>query len=50
MLVAAATVALSSGTNYVFSSWATQLASRLHLSSSSTNAVGAMGNAGVYLR
>ncbi|KAI5478285.1 serine carboxypeptidase [Pseudohyphozyma bogoriensis] len=40
--------ALSSGTNYAFSSWAPQLSSRLHLSSTKTNLVGAAGNLGVY--
>ncbi|GAA5925718.1 hypothetical protein JCM10213_008867 [Rhodosporidiobolus nylandii] len=41
--------ALSSGTNYSFSSYAPQLAERLHLSSLAINIVGAAGNAGVYL-
>ncbi|GAA5976811.1 hypothetical protein JCM11641_000878 [Rhodosporidiobolus odoratus] len=41
--------ALSAGTNYVFSGYSPQLAQQLHLSSLAINAVGAAGNAGVYL-
>lgn len=48
-LTFATVAALSAGTNYAFSSWAPQLASRLHLSSKQLNVVGAAGNAGVYL-
>lgn len=48
-LVFATLASLSSGTNYSFSSWAPQLAARLHLNSKQTNIVGAAGNAGVYL-
>ncbi|GAA5850222.1 hypothetical protein JCM8547_001048 [Rhodosporidiobolus lusitaniae] len=49
VLAASTAVALSSGTNYAFSSWAPQLAANLHLSSTAINVVGAAGNAGVYL-
>ncbi|KAK4054917.1 hypothetical protein OIV83_000841 [Microbotryomycetes sp. JL201] len=49
VLAFATLAALSAGTNYAFSSWAPQLADRLHLSSKATNLVGAAGNAGVYL-
>lgn len=40
---------LSSLSLLQFSSWAPQLAARLHLTSTQTNLVGASGNAGVYL-
>ncbi|GAA5841090.1 hypothetical protein JCM11251_008015 [Rhodosporidiobolus azoricus] len=49
VLVAATVVAVSCGTNYSFSAYAPQLANRLGLSSTQTNAVGAAGNMGVYL-
>ncbi|GAA6039131.1 hypothetical protein JCM8097_005341 [Rhodosporidiobolus ruineniae] len=49
VLAAATVVALSGGTSYVFSSYAPQLAGRLGLTSTQTNAVGAAGNLGVYL-
>ncbi|GAA5956493.1 hypothetical protein JCM3765_003462 [Sporobolomyces pararoseus] len=42
-------VALSAGLNYLFSAYAPQLASRLRLTSTQTNVVGAAGNLGVYL-
>ncbi|KAJ9095702.1 hypothetical protein QFC21_005574 [Naganishia friedmannii] len=47
-LLAATTVALCSGTNYVFSAYAPQLASRCGLSSTQLNLVGIAGNLGVY--
>ncbi|KAJ8294749.1 putative transporter mch1 [Rhodotorula toruloides] len=50
VVLAAATVAsLSCGLNYSFSAYAPQLATRLALTSTQTNAVGAAGNMGVYL-
>jgi MFS family permease len=48
LLAAATTVSLSSGTNYVFSAYAPQLASRLGLSSTQLNLIGIAGNLGVY--
>ncbi|ORY42137.1 major facilitator superfamily domain-containing protein [Leucosporidium creatinivorum] len=42
-------VGLSCGTNYVYSAYAPQLASRLALTSTETNIIGAAGNMGVYL-
>ncbi|KAJ9114715.1 hypothetical protein QFC22_005591 [Naganishia vaughanmartiniae] len=47
-LLAGTTVALCSGTNYVFSAYAPQLASRCGLSSTQLNLVGIAGNLGVY--
>ncbi|KAI0788666.1 major facilitator superfamily domain-containing protein [Abortiporus biennis] len=41
-------VALGSGTNYVFSAYGPQLASRLHLSHTQMNIIGLSGNIGVY--
>ncbi|GAA6017273.1 hypothetical protein JCM10207_003674 [Rhodosporidiobolus poonsookiae] len=49
VLACAALTALSCGTNYSFSAYAPQLANRLGLTSTQTNAVGAAGNMGVYL-
>ncbi|GAA5881119.1 hypothetical protein JCM3774_000879 [Rhodotorula dairenensis] len=50
LVLAAATVAsLSCGLNYCFSAYAPQLATRLHLTSTQLNTVGAAGNLGVYL-
>ncbi|SGY60794.1 BQ5605_C007g04486 [Microbotryum silenes-dioicae] len=49
LLLSAMIVSLSSGTNYIYSLYAPQLASRLHLNSKQLNIVGASGNAGVYL-
>ncbi|SCV71423.1 BQ2448_3011 [Microbotryum intermedium] len=49
LLVSAMIVSLSSGTNYIYSLYAPQLASRLHLNSKQLNIIGASGNAGVYL-
>jgi MFS family permease len=48
LLAAATTVSLSSGTNYVFSAYAPQLALRLHLTSTQLNLIGIAGNLGVY--
>ncbi|GHJ84877.1 hypothetical protein NliqN6_1279 [Naganishia liquefaciens] len=49
LLLAAATItALSSGTNYVFSAYAPQLAARCRLSSTQLNLIGIAGNLGVY--
>ncbi|KAJ9117067.1 hypothetical protein QFC24_006526 [Naganishia onofrii] len=47
-LLAGTTVALCSGTNYVFSAYAPQLATRCGLSSTQLNLVGIAGNLGVY--
>ncbi|KAJ9107002.1 hypothetical protein QFC19_002870 [Naganishia cerealis] len=47
-LAAATLVALCSGTNYVFSAYAPQLAARCGLSSTQLNLVGIAGNLGVY--
>ncbi|KAF9062604.1 major facilitator superfamily domain-containing protein [Rhodocollybia butyracea] len=41
-------VALASGTNYVFSAYAPQLAARLHISHTQLNAIALAGNVGVY--
>ncbi|GAA5827437.1 hypothetical protein JCM3770_005837, partial [Rhodotorula araucariae] len=49
VLAAATAVSLSCGLNYCYSAYAPQLAARLDLSSTQTNAVGAAGNLGVYL-
>ncbi|GAA5866610.1 hypothetical protein JCM8547_005475 [Rhodosporidiobolus lusitaniae] len=49
VLLAALVVGLSCGTNYSFSAYAPQIASKLSLSSTQTNLVGSMGNLGVYL-
>ncbi|BGP39398.1 hypothetical protein JCM10449v2_003336 [Rhodotorula kratochvilovae] len=49
VLCAATVVSLSCGLNYCYSAYAPQLAARLDLSSTQTNAVGAAGNLGVYL-
>ncbi|GAA5904559.1 uncharacterized protein JCM6883_003827 [Sporobolomyces salmoneus] len=49
VLAVSTIVALSAGLNYLFSAYAPQLASRLRLTSTQTNAVGAAGNMGVYL-
>ncbi|SCZ89930.1 BZ3500_MvSof-1268-A1-R1_Chr9g10645 [Microbotryum saponariae] len=48
-LVFATIVGLSAGTNYLFSAYAPQLASRLALSSTQLNVIGSAGNLGVYL-
>ncbi|SGY13392.1 BQ5605_C010g05851 [Microbotryum silenes-dioicae] len=48
-LVFATIVGLSVGTNYLFSAYAPQLASRLALSSTQLNVIGSAGNLGVYL-
>lgn len=41
-------VALSSGTNYIFSAYAPQLGARLHISHTQLNVVGLAGNVGVF--
>ncbi|KAF9062603.1 major facilitator superfamily domain-containing protein [Rhodocollybia butyracea] len=41
-------VTLASGTNYVFSAYAPQLAARLHISHTQLNAIALAGNVGVY--
>ncbi|KAI6119231.1 major facilitator superfamily domain-containing protein [Pisolithus thermaeus] len=41
-------VALSSGTNYIFSAYAPQLGARLHISHTQLNVVGLAGNIGVF--
>lgn len=48
-LLSATLVGLASGTNYIYSAYAPQLAQALSLTSTQTNVVGAFGNAGVYL-
>ncbi|KZP07252.1 MFS general substrate transporter [Athelia psychrophila] len=47
-LVASVLVALGSGTNYVFSAYAPQLAARLHITHTRLNMIGLAGNIGVY--
>ena len=47
-VVAATCIALSSGTNYAYSAWAPQFASRLHLSATQQNLIGNFGNIGMY--
>ncbi|KAI5997360.1 major facilitator superfamily domain-containing protein [Pisolithus marmoratus] len=46
-LLGAIFVALSSGTNYIFSAYAPQLGARLHVSHTQLNVVGLAGNVGV---
>lgn len=46
-LLSSIVVALSSGTNYIFSAYAPQLGARLHISHTQLNIVGLSGNAGV---
>ncbi|KAI6035886.1 major facilitator superfamily domain-containing protein [Pisolithus marmoratus] len=46
-LLGAVLVALSSGTNYIFSAYAPQLGARLHVSHTQLNIVGLAGNVGV---
>ncbi|KAI5985529.1 major facilitator superfamily domain-containing protein [Pisolithus albus] len=41
-------VAISSGTNYIFSAYAPQLGARLHISHTQLNVVGLAGNVGVF--
>ncbi|KAF5374217.1 hypothetical protein D9758_004666 [Tetrapyrgos nigripes] len=48
-LVASLLVSLASGTNYVFSAYAPQLAARLHVSHTRLNVIALAGNVGVYL-
>ncbi|KYG41984.1 hypothetical protein M433DRAFT_147192 [Acidomyces richmondensis BFW] len=47
-VLAATAIALSCGTNYAYSAWSPQFASRLNLSSTSTNLIGNAGNIGMY--
>ncbi|THH01153.1 hypothetical protein EW145_g6962 [Phellinidium pouzarii] len=47
-LVSSIVVALGSGTNYVYSAYAPQLASRLRISHTKLNVIGLAGNIGVY--
>ncbi|CAA7269647.1 unnamed protein product [Cyclocybe aegerita] len=47
-LIASLVVALSSGTNYVYSAYAPQLGARLGISHTKLNVVGLAGNVGVY--
>ncbi|KAK4685150.1 hypothetical protein P7C73_g5008, partial [Tremellales sp. Uapishka_1] len=49
MLITAITVGLASGSNYVYSGYAPQLASQLHITSTQVNLVGLAGNVGMYL-
>ncbi|EPS36583.1 hypothetical protein H072_9894 [Dactylellina haptotyla CBS 200.50] len=48
-LAACTAVALSCGTNYVYSAYAPQLARELHLSTTESNIIGTAGNFGMYL-
>ncbi|RPA94478.1 MFS general substrate transporter [Choiromyces venosus 120613-1] len=48
-LAASTCIALSSGTNYVYSAYAPQLATRLHLTATESNLIGTFGNLGMYL-
>ncbi|KAF8423119.1 major facilitator superfamily domain-containing protein [Tirmania nivea] len=48
-VVASTAVALSCGTNYVYSAYAPQLAERLHLTTTESNWIGTFGNLGMYL-
>ncbi|RPA82074.1 MFS general substrate transporter [Ascobolus immersus RN42] len=48
-LIASITIALGSGTNYVYSAYAPQLADKLRLSNTESNLIGTMGNIGMYL-
>ncbi|KAK5734152.1 hypothetical protein LTR17_009135 [Elasticomyces elasticus] len=47
-VIAATVIALSCGTNYAFSAWSPQFASRLHLSATQQNLIGNFGNIGMY--
>ncbi|GAA6060417.1 hypothetical protein JCM10212_002185 [Sporobolomyces blumeae] len=49
VLTAATVVSLSCGLNYLFSAYAPQIASKLDISNTQINVVGAAGNLGVYL-
>ncbi|KAI5785085.1 major facilitator superfamily domain-containing protein [Peziza echinospora] len=48
-LIASTLVALSCGTNYVYSAYAPQLAERLQLSATQSGLIGTFGNLGMYL-
>lgn len=47
-LISSVIVALSSGTNYIYSAYAPQLAARLRISHTKLNIIGLAGNIGVY--
>ncbi|KAI0532562.1 major facilitator superfamily domain-containing protein [Xylaria digitata] len=47
--IAATTLALACGTNYVYSAWAPQFADKLHLSATESEVIGLSGNLGMYL-
>ncbi|KAF7593700.1 hypothetical protein BBP40_010992 [Aspergillus hancockii] len=47
-VVAGTLVALACGTNYAYSAWAPQFASRMKISSTESNFIGAAGNLGMY--
>ncbi|KAK0850349.1 hypothetical protein LTS02_013218 [Friedmanniomyces endolithicus] len=47
-VIAATGIALSCGTNYAYSAWAPQFASRLHLTATQQNLIGNFGNIGMY--
>ncbi|TGJ80401.1 hypothetical protein E0Z10_g8367 [Xylaria hypoxylon] len=47
--VAATTLALACGTNYVYSAWAPQFADKLHLSATESELIGLSANLGMYL-
>jgi MFS family permease len=47
-VLAATLIALSSGTNYAYSAWAPQFASKLNLSATQSNLIGGFGNIGMY--
>ncbi|KAI1294472.1 major facilitator superfamily domain-containing protein [Xylaria venustula] len=46
--IAATTIALACGTNYVYSAWAPQFADKLHLSATESEIIGLFGNLGMY--
>lgn len=46
--VAATTISLACGTNYVYSAWAPQFADKLHYTATQANLVGLAGNLGMY--
>ncbi|MCJ1251376.1 hypothetical protein MMC30_008609 [Trapelia coarctata] len=47
-VVAATVISLACGTNYIYSAWAPQFASRLDLSATQSNLIGVAGNLGMY--
>lgn len=48
-LAASTLIALSAGTNYVYSAYAPQLGQRLHLDAKQLNLIGTAGNLGMYV-